>query len=303
MGLLSEGSRGQEVINLQEALNYQLPEALPRLAVDRIFGPKTKARTKEFQTIRGLAADGIVGPKTSAALYNFVQSRMHIIVPPARSIELGTRRSLNGVGDSPTDPILPPIPKLTLPFPTPFRPPPPNIFPLPPLTLGGGSTNFELAAGLQRTIGKSLTNNTRENTVSVFTDVSFTIWRRPIGKFVELKAGPGVFLERELRPDEKSTVRVGMLVTAELKDVVKIGPLDLFKLIVEHKTTTTATGPIELSSELEVGFNPTVEVNIFGNKIEFGPKISKYFEIGIGKEGFNLKSGSTLTAGTLTFFF
>jgi hypothetical protein len=191
-----------------------------------------------------------------------------------------------------------------LPFPTPFRPPPPNIFPLPPLTLGGGqSTNFELSAGLERKIGKNLSNNTPDRSVSVFTDVTFTIWRRPIGKFVELKFGPGAFLEREVGADPKTSVRVGMFVSAELKDVVKIGPLDLFKLIAEHKTTTTVTGPIELTSEVEVGINPTVEVNVFGTQIEFGPKVSKYFEIGLGKDGFHLKSGATLTAGTVTVFF
>ena len=57
MNTLGIGSRGQEVINLQEALNYQLPAASPALAVDGIFGPKTQARLRAFQSVRGLAVD------------------------------------------------------------------------------------------------------------------------------------------------------------------------------------------------------------------------------------------------------
>ena len=36
--------------------------------VDGVYGPKTKAAVKSFQTKNGLTADGIVGPKTAAAL-------------------------------------------------------------------------------------------------------------------------------------------------------------------------------------------------------------------------------------------
>ena len=49
MTLLVEGSKGQAVRNAQTALNYHLPDALPPLAVDGIFGPKTKARVLQFQ--------------------------------------------------------------------------------------------------------------------------------------------------------------------------------------------------------------------------------------------------------------
>jgi peptidoglycan hydrolase-like protein with peptidoglycan-binding domain len=52
---------------VQEKLN-SFPSALPKLAEDGIFGPKTRARTMEFQTQNGLVADGIVGSRTRAAL-------------------------------------------------------------------------------------------------------------------------------------------------------------------------------------------------------------------------------------------
>jgi hypothetical protein len=137
---------------------------------------------------------------------------------------------------------------LTLPFPDPFRPPPPPLFiPLPKLTLGGTSTEFELSAGVQRTIARSLTGNSPDNSTSLFSDVGFSFWRRPIGKHVELAFGPGAWLERVVSPDPKTTFRVGVFAKAELKDVLKIGPLDLFKLIIEHKTAINVSGPIELT--------------------------------------------------------
>lgn len=301
MQTLRFGARGQEVINLQEALNYQLPAAAPSLKADGIFGEKTQARLKQYQTLRGLAADGIAGPKTHGAIYNFVQNRLHMIVAPPRS---STRRFAVGDGDQPGEPVLPPIPRLVLPFPDPFRPPTPPLFiPVPKLTLGGLSTEFELSAGVQRTIARNIGTNSPDNSVSVFSDVTFSFWRRPIGKHVELSFGPGAWLQHDVSPDPKTTFRVGVAAKAELKDVLKIGPLDLFKLIVEHKTATNVEGPIELTSELEVGINPTVEMRVAGHKVEFGPKFSKFFEVGLGRHGFELKSGTTVSAGTVTVFF
>lgn len=58
------GQRGQNVENLQRQLNA----AGAGLATDGIFGPKTEAAVKAFQTRAGLNPDGIVGPKTLAAL-------------------------------------------------------------------------------------------------------------------------------------------------------------------------------------------------------------------------------------------
>jgi len=62
------GSTGPDVTQLQLRLNQRMPDAMPPLAVDGIFGPKTLGRVKEFQAANGLDVDGIVGPKTWAAL-------------------------------------------------------------------------------------------------------------------------------------------------------------------------------------------------------------------------------------------
>jgi hypothetical protein len=66
--ILSFGSVGSDVKDLQSALNSTPPTALPRLAVDGIFGPKTQARVREFQRTMGLQSDAIVGPITWAKL-------------------------------------------------------------------------------------------------------------------------------------------------------------------------------------------------------------------------------------------
>src|SRR6185312_11280676 len=65
---LSVGSRGSGVESLQSALNAIDSSQLPPLKVDGIFGPRTLARVREFQSKSGLKADGIVGPLTRAEI-------------------------------------------------------------------------------------------------------------------------------------------------------------------------------------------------------------------------------------------
>jgi len=57
--LLKEGSKGQEVIELQQALGVK---------VDGDFGVDTKRAVMTYQETNGLMVDGIVGPQTLAAI-------------------------------------------------------------------------------------------------------------------------------------------------------------------------------------------------------------------------------------------
>jgi hypothetical protein len=57
--LLKEGSRGQEVVELQQALG---------ISADGVFGPGTRAAVETYQRESGLSPDGIVGPQTLAAI-------------------------------------------------------------------------------------------------------------------------------------------------------------------------------------------------------------------------------------------
>ncbi len=66
--ILREGSRGEDVVRLQQLLNkagYNVGNA------DGIFGPATTTAVKAFQRDNGLTADGIVGPATWNALVNY----------------------------------------------------------------------------------------------------------------------------------------------------------------------------------------------------------------------------------------
>lgn len=61
--VLKQGSKGNDVKTLQEALNMILGT---KLAIDGSFGALTLAAVKQFQKKYGLAVDGSVGPKTKA---------------------------------------------------------------------------------------------------------------------------------------------------------------------------------------------------------------------------------------------
>lgn len=75
---LSIGMTGQDVADLQAALNYHLRPAVPphtlpgparpSLSVDGKFGPNTDARLREFQRVNGLVDDGVVGQMTRPLL-------------------------------------------------------------------------------------------------------------------------------------------------------------------------------------------------------------------------------------------
>ena len=63
--LLGYGSTGSDVRNLQTMLNANGYN----LAVDGIFGQKTKAAVRDYQAANGLKVDGLVGDETWGSLY------------------------------------------------------------------------------------------------------------------------------------------------------------------------------------------------------------------------------------------
>ena len=67
---VKEGSTGQAVRGVQEVMKFhdQSDGEAPPVQVDGIFGPRTDAWVRGFQTAVGTVSDGIVGPITWRAL-------------------------------------------------------------------------------------------------------------------------------------------------------------------------------------------------------------------------------------------
>jgi len=63
--VLKNGSRGEDVEKLQKRLHKLGVDPGP---IDGVFGPKTEAAVRGFQTMQMLDVDGIAGPKTLEAL-------------------------------------------------------------------------------------------------------------------------------------------------------------------------------------------------------------------------------------------
>lgn len=69
--VLRQGSRGNDVLQLQFLLNYiaQFYPNVPSVTQDSVFGSGTAGAVRNFQTLFGLTADGVVGPATWNKLY------------------------------------------------------------------------------------------------------------------------------------------------------------------------------------------------------------------------------------------
>ncbi len=63
--MLKNGSRGEDVEKLQKRLHKLGIDPGP---IDGVFGPKTEAAVRGFQTMQMIDVDGIAGPKTLEAL-------------------------------------------------------------------------------------------------------------------------------------------------------------------------------------------------------------------------------------------
>src|SRR5437868_8873790 len=67
MQILQLGSRGPDVLRLQQQLN-RLVAPGPRLVEDGVYGPGTVNAVMQFQRSKRLFPDGKAGPNTMAAL-------------------------------------------------------------------------------------------------------------------------------------------------------------------------------------------------------------------------------------------
>ena len=83
--VLSQGSRGEHVLELQFILNMiaEYYEAVPSVIQDSYFGAGTQNAVREFQREFGLHPDGIVGPATWNKLYSIFRGiENNVSVPP-----------------------------------------------------------------------------------------------------------------------------------------------------------------------------------------------------------------------------
>jgi peptidoglycan DL-endopeptidase CwlO len=80
------GSRGGAVQDLQSALN----DHGESIAVDGVFGSRTHAAVKSFQSANGLLVDGVVGPETRGALNGGGVSTGGTAVPTSSSSSTGS---------------------------------------------------------------------------------------------------------------------------------------------------------------------------------------------------------------------
>lgn len=68
MVILNVGSRGEQVKQLQTALNRAGAELGIKLTVDGVYGSETKTAVMKIQRVHGLSVDGIAGPATQNLL-------------------------------------------------------------------------------------------------------------------------------------------------------------------------------------------------------------------------------------------
>lgn len=298
METLRLGSVGQAVKNAQAALNYHLPDQLPPLTVDGVYGPKTTARVVLFQDRGHLdkPPKGAIGPQTHQALYTFVECRHHLVFVPRTPTRV---RLLPGIDNHLNFDPPPLLPLFQLPFPSPFKPVPPLAAPHleldPFVLLGMRRIDFELESGKETTFSFNLHSHEREREAVLFTEVTATVWSKPMGEHVEVSAGPGVGVEKRIGgKDFEASAFV--FAKMEVKDVLKIGPLDLAKLCAQaqYKGALGKNGP----PEMNVGAALSPEVSLFHDRLTFGP--SAYAGLQWTREGVKL-SGSVTISGTYHF--
>jgi hypothetical protein len=92
------GAVGQQVRDLQAALNHQMSPPLAPITIDGRFGRATYDRLREFQRRCGLTPDGSVGPQTRRALFSAVNVAVRAHVSSTSSTNASPARTPNLLG-------------------------------------------------------------------------------------------------------------------------------------------------------------------------------------------------------------
>jgi hypothetical protein len=278
--LVYEGARGQDVVNIQRALNYQMPDVMPALSLDGIFGPKTKARLILFQNQYDLKPDGIVGPKSRVALLTIVSISHHLL---PRNWPMSSRIRTGFSGGAPSPSLLPPLPRLQLSYPQPFTVP--LFLQVPPLRWDPHflfwlqSRPFEIGAGTKMVFQKGRGEG------EAFLDVTAKVWSCPPSEHLDVGVKTGVAFETRIRDAHTET---GLVVIAgvEVKDVLKLGAVDVAKLQVEAEfKKSTAQKPPDMTATVKLG--PSIETK--DNRFSFGA--GGYLELGTNLQEYEIKGG------------
>ena len=105
--LLSRGTTGLDVSELQAALNFHIRSPVVPLKPDGRFGSLTDARVRDFQRLAKLMSDGVVGPITIAALYRTLAGAVDVGLKPRPVLGGAPLTMRRGFGsDRPTNPLL-----------------------------------------------------------------------------------------------------------------------------------------------------------------------------------------------------
>jgi hypothetical protein len=266
LATLVQGSTGPEVRNLQRALNYHLPEELPALNVDGIFGPKTQARLVKFQRAYDLKADAIVGPKTQQALYSFVVLTHYLL--PRTYAAYAPVRSLAMVGDGPLPPM-PPLPQLRMPpFPTMRLPIPRGIAssPLfqsipqlkldPQFELWLRTRPFEVEVGTSMVFRKPTQEDKPGGEVSI--EATARVWSAPILSDKVKASGVLGFAGETRVTDGHTETSLFVAARVEVENLATKGPVDILHLQVEGALKKGLDQkPVDMTATIEAG--PSIE--------------------------------------------
>jgi peptidoglycan hydrolase-like protein with peptidoglycan-binding domain len=87
---LRQGSKGDEVVKLQSCLNYIMNAGL---TVDGVFGAKTLAAVKNFQSKYGLSVDGVVGPATISKMNALLANSTTVTTTTTSTLRQGSTGS------------------------------------------------------------------------------------------------------------------------------------------------------------------------------------------------------------------